>query len=418
MSAKNRRIRNGIALSAAITVIALGAPAFAADAPLPVTGITKVTEGLTGPTTPANIRDVQGTVSTVTMAQKGVTQQFNTQKLDVKNLDGQFKAYQLRPQTKAGNLPKGNNIGVKELPLNAVGLNDQNGAQLDSLLEQSKATDLAKSPVGTLLKSSNLNPGVVTESQRTAATQAAIWNVTSGAQLLPEHNDPVVTALYNALLTSSKVGAVTERKSSPLSQVPGGALPSADQLPAPLQSAAGQIAGPFQMAPKGLPMDLNVAGTRGAQLVNPSGLPITKAAPGEKFYLKFANVPSGDAVINTVSEPKAVAGRIFAPVKGLKNNAMIAESGSMLPQTTPYNVGLKRGAANVATAHSTTPVASTTDCSGDNCKDLKAATDKPEKLAVTGSALTGFIAAGVVLLGGGAMLFWFSRRRARLAETK
>lgn len=449
-----RFIRTSCALAVAAT---LGLPAAAsAQDPQDILGsISEVTDtvhgtangrsvaGSPGSGTPTTIRSAPDTASTVTMLEDGAVRELTTQQLELQQEDVKFDGYSLSPQTKAGEpgLPTvGKDTGAQlgETPLDDVDLAEEDAAKITWLLTQSKSASADRVVLDRLTSSvtdlTGVNSEQITPQQRAAGTQAAVWHFSQGMKLDPTRNDAAVTALYDYLTGPANTG-VPVRRAAPLSQVPAvGELPTAEQLPAGLRSDAGRVAGPFEVDDAAPPLGLDVTGAKGAELVDPSGAPVSKAAPGEEFFLRL---PEGatpqQTVVNTVSAPEDVTGRVMTDAGRATHEEptrLVLSDGPALPVKQPVTlnwVAKPKAAATADQAPAATTVTATPfDCDDGSKAEQSDDCDAPEEVAesasdngglpLTGGALGGVLAAGAALLVGGGALFWFSRRRASVTQ--
>ncbi|HEX3731642.1 MAG TPA: thioester domain-containing protein [Mycobacteriales bacterium] len=434
-----RFIRTSCVLT--IAAFTLGLPAVAsAEGPsdnlAPITGLAKVvtgtvdTQSLTDGNTPTLMRGASDTDSTVSMLDSGVLKNFNAQQLLLNNGESrQLQAYRLSPQEKAGEPQVGKGSGVKlgETPLSSVGLDDQKMSKVTWLLAQTKAAGDDKSSLDKLADSvssvTGLDLGTVTPKQRSAATQAAVWHFTKGMELDPQHNDSVVTSLYNYLVGPANVGApLPTRRAAPLSTVPlAGSLPTADELPPALAPDAGSVSGPFKVSPDSPGVGLEASGNKDPQVVNSKGAVIDKAAPGEEFFLKMPKDASAQpVVVSAISQQKDVTGRVVTDLghdTHKQPTQLVLQDGPALPVQQPVTLNWvpDEKAAQAGSSNSAAGSYNEAKPSEVAHKTKHAATDHAGGLPVTGAAVGGIVALGVVLLGGGGLLFLSSRRKKAAA---
>lgn len=447
--------------SALVAIATLGFPAVASaqdskDVYRSISEVTDVANGTVsgrsvttspGSGTPTTVRSAPDTNSTVTMLSDGKVKEFTTQQLVLQQEDVKFEGYSLSPKPKAAqsDLPtvgKDSGVRLDETPADDVGLTNAEADKVTWLLTQSKSAGADRAALSGITNPvtdvTGVNPDPITPRQRAAATQASVWHFSKGMKLDPARNDAVVTALYHYLTGPANTGAPTPR-AAPLKQVPtAGPLPTADQLPAGLARDAGRVAGPFEVDDASPPLDLDVSGGKGVELVDPSGVPISKAAPGDEFFLRL---PEGatpeETVVRAASRPEDVTGRALTDAGKATHKEptqFVLSDGPPLPVKQPVTLNWvpepKAAASNENGSTAGADTAAEADCDdsttaqqsddGDCETPTSTAGDSSDDggLALTGAALGGFVAAGLALLVGGGALFWFARRRTGATQAE
>jgi hypothetical protein len=201
-----------------------------------------------------------------------------------------------------------------------------------------------------------------TANEQAAAIQAALWKVASNWDLSPTHNDPVIVANYNAILTAA----------------PGWTAPAVDPgltLTGPSAGSDGQTVGPFVThgTTAGSPLQILVSGS--AQAVDASGNPISTIAVGGSFFLKLTG--SGPVTATVTGLVMVKAGTIYdAPnvqtlivthdgVFAASANASLSSAGTTtttttMPPTTTTTVPESTTTTTVPESTTTTTMAPTT----------------------------------------------------------
>ncbi|MGE3618892.1 MAG: thioester domain-containing protein [Acidimicrobiia bacterium] len=181
--------------------------------------------------------------------------------------------------------------------------------------------------------------------QRTAAIQAALWNVSSGFELETDPaavpaNDPVVIANYQAILAA----------------LPGWSSPGINptlQLTGPTTATEATTVGPFiaQGLDGGVPLNVQVTGP--ATPVDADGDLITETLVGTPFFLQIEG--PGDLTI-TIDGPVLVPAGTIYDAPGVQTIA-VATTGLVLAHA---NLELTATATTTTTSTSTTSTTSTT----------------------------------------------------------
>jgi TQXA domain-containing protein/LPXTG-motif cell wall-anchored protein len=250
-------------------------------------------------------------------------------------------------------------------------------------------------------KVGELNGKTVTKEEAIAATQAAIWHFSDGADLnagnpvagnAPADAATVVKALYNYLTGPANTGIKDEAK------------PTLDVSPSALSGKAGDKIGPFTLQTTAATVALTKHLPDGAELVDKNGNPVKDLANGSQVFVKVAadaKPAQGDFTLSATATLKL--GRLFVG-DGVKTQSLIVAA----PVQVSVNASAvaKWVAAPVTGSSGATPTAPTTTApavvvAGNN------------KLANTGVSVAGPVIAGIALLGAGVGALLFQRRRRR-----
>lgn len=179
--------------------------------------------------------------------------------------------------------------------------------------------------------------GAITPKQAVAATQAAIWHYSAGTNLVPTENDPIVGALYGALVGAANVGA-------PLSTPQLFSAPASPAGILDLSGQAGDLVGPFTANENISKMFLLTNGIVQLRPTDGQAVPITSLKRGHKFFLQLPQGASPvEGVITAVGDPTAAVGRVVENVNGAANGqAFVLTDNAKLPirQSLPVKWGV------------------------------------------------------------------------------
>ena len=182
---------------------------------------------------------------------------------------------------------------------------------------------------------------VATNSQAAAATQAAIWHFSDGAEL-DASNDPAVVAIYQYLLSA----ALSSSEPAPSLQI----------TPDVADGFVGTLIGPFQVSTSSDGVQVSVDG---ATLVAADGSPLGVVADGDEFYVSAAD--AGTFTVTAVATVTVPSGRVFQTTDTVARQKLIAASSSALSTTATSRVSVAVPAVTTTTAPApTTTTADTT----------------------------------------------------------
>ncbi|GDY33423.1 thioester domain-containing protein [Gandjariella thermophila] len=283
-----------------------------------------------------------------------------------------------------------------------------NASKVNWILQNSypavQPTDLAG-------KVAALNGKNVTKEEAIAATQAAIWHYSDGADLdadkpvdrAPADVQGVVKALYTYLTGPANTGIKDEAK------------PSLDVSPKELSGKTGDKIGPFTIQTTAQAVQLTKSLPAGAELVDRDGNAVKDVQNGSQVFVKVpADARPAQGGFTVSATARLEKGRLFVG-DGVKTQSLIVAA--------PVEVSVKASAtakwvaapATVPTSTSATPTTTTTVPATPTTTTTPAAVvaGNTNKLANTGASVLGPVIAGVVLLGAGVGALLLQRRRKR-----
>ncbi|WP_017625668.1 thioester domain-containing protein [Nocardiopsis chromatogenes] len=207
---------------------------------------------------------------------------------------------------------------------------DHSAAYVESGFEALEAPEDAAGPVAWVVAHSypavdleDLDaPGAggLDEGQAIAATQAAVWHFTDGAELAGPGgsggNDPRVERFYRHLVAGAE--RASEAPAAPTLALEPGRITGADPA-APL--------GPLRVSTTGTgPVRVEVNGAPGARLADAEGETVAEVADGEEFYLHVPADPgAGVATVHARAGTAALSpGRAFSGRDGVATLPVVA----------------------------------------------------------------------------------------------
>ncbi|WP_053738236.1 thioester domain-containing protein [Nocardia sp. NRRL S-836] len=263
-----------------------------------------------------------------------------------------------------------------------------------------------------------------------AATQAAIWHFTDGAQLDearelaggPKGGGADLVKLYNKFV---KEAVSIEQQPNPTLQID----------PADAKGKAGEKIGPFKVTTTASEVQLTAKLPKGVTITDAQGNPLTITQSGDELKAKaqntkdkvsefFVNVPAdaaaGKAELKAKAEAELQAGRLFVSEDAnLKTQSLVIAKDSKVTVEKPAKA--EWTAAPVVTQPSTpssTPPStpSTTPSSSAPTTTTTPAAPAPggsgdEDLASTGASILWPLVGGLVLVGGGVGALLLVRRK-------
>ncbi|GAA3750636.1 TQXA domain-containing protein [Spinactinospora alkalitolerans] len=257
--------------------------------------------------------------------------------------------------------------------------------------------------------------------QAIGATQAAIWHYSNGVDLetgdSAGRNSAGVRALYDHLVAGAEQG---EPEPAPALAI----------NPDRLRGAATGPIGPLSLhTTSGLPVQVSVRGAEEARLVDLDGDPVTELAGGEQALLSVdPGMPEGTATVYAHAEEAVVdTGRLFVGKDGVQTQALIAAESSEVsltvsttvswdaepgPEEEPEPEAASGPTAPPSPSASARPSAEAEESPAPSAPVVVADDRRVERdLASTGTWAGTLVAAGVLLLIGGGIAMWVTRRR-------
>ncbi|GAB3208060.1 thioester domain-containing protein [Marinactinospora thermotolerans] len=267
----------------------------------------------------------------------------------------------------------------------------------------------------------------LTPPQAIAATQAAVWHYSNGVDLrvgVLSGNAPEVEALYAHLIEVADRGGAAEPPAS------------LEVSPRQVRGETGAPLGPLTVRTTSeSPVGLRVNGAPSANLVDPSGNPVTEVrADGEVLLQPDASAPEGTATLYATSDNATVeAGRLFVGKDGVKTQALItAESVEGVSASVSATVSWTPASVPTPSAEASPPAAEPSPSPSSSAPSpapseggsptasapsgpVVIAEDKrPENdLAFTGTWAGTIVITGLVLLAIGGLAMFLTRRRRR-----
>ncbi|MDA8371989.1 MAG: thioester domain-containing protein [Nocardiopsaceae bacterium] len=263
----------------------------------------------------------------------------------------------------------------------------------------------------------------LTKDQAIAATQAAIWHHTNGADLstaagTENGNHRRVQELYTYLVTEARENDAAEPPPS-LTVTPGrikGADPAEPLGPLAVRTTSTS------------PVALSVKGTSSLRITDADGAPLAEASDGEEFYLRVdPSAPEGVATVyaralDATLEP----GRVFTGRDGVQTQPLITADSATAESTTVVKVDWLRDAPAAesgaesepeptAPAEPTEPAETASPSPSPSPSEVVIADDrKPENnLVRTGTWVGAIVITGLTLLAAGAAVMSFIRNKPR-----
>lgn len=259
-----------------------------------------------------------------------------------------------------------------------------------------------------------------------AATQAAIWHFSDGAELdvakeSKDEGGEDVVELYQKLVKQ----AVDEGKQL---------NPTLGLAPAELKGKAGEKIGPFAVTTTASEVTLTAKLPKGVTITDAKGNPLTVETSGDELKVKakdtaekvsefFVNVPgdalAGQAEMKVKVEAKLQAGRLFVSEdKNQKTQSLVIAKTSDIKLEKPARAEWAGGTVTQPPTSSTTTTTTVPPTTTTVPPTTTTAPPAPgggtdEDLASTGASILWPLVGGLVLVGGGiAALFVVRRKKA------
>ncbi|MEV6711933.1 thioester domain-containing protein [Lentzea sp. NPDC051208] len=252
-----------------------------------------------------------------------------------------------------------------------------------------------------------------------AATQAAIWHFSDGAELADtKDNDAEMVALYKRFV--AEAAAETEP------------IPTLEIKPETQSGAPGQKIGPFTVTTTAAEVKLTANLPAGVTLTNIDGQPLDVQKKNDKlpvegnkiadFYVNVAaGTPDGEAKVKLSAEAKLQEGRLFVAKAGQAGNDGVAQS---LVVAQPQKVKVEKEvkadwkAGVVPPTTTTTTTATTTTTTPETTTPTTSTTPAnpapgggEDDLASTGASILWPLLGGLVLVGAGVGALFVVRRK-------
>ncbi|MGM1061087.1 thioester domain-containing protein [Saccharothrix sp. Mg75] len=263
----------------------------------------------------------------------------------------------------------------------------------------------------------------IDEREAIAGTQAAIWNLSDGAELKPgeaatKHGDAEVDedvrAVYEYL-----IGA----KNSGIEQQP---TPTLEITPEELAGKAGELIGPFSIATTAESVVLEADLPQGVTLTDKDGTPLKPADGGftaqaetkvVEFFVKVdQGVEPGEAKVSVKANAQLQHGRLFVSVDpNLKTQSVVVAKPTEVQVETEAKAKWVEGVVVTTTtaAPTTTTTTETTTTTAPTTTTTAVASGggSDDDLANTGASIFVPLLIGIGLLGAGAAALLVVRRK-------
>ncbi|MFC4562889.1 thioester domain-containing protein [Nocardiopsis mangrovi] len=259
------------------------------------------------------------------------------------------------------------------------------------------------------------------EERAIAATQAAVWHHTNGADLAARPggrggNHPAVGALYRYLVDAAEHGALPAPR------------PALDVTPARLEGGdPAQPLGPLTVHTTDTgPVELSVKGASALRLADADGATITRASDGEEFFLHVdPAAPAGVATVYAQADDATVEpGRLFTGRDGVPTQPLLGAEPAVSPSTATAKVDWSSSPPAPVEEEppppapeepaASPPSPSAPDPSPSPSPAVEAEDRDPDRdLAFTGTWAGALIAIGAGLLVAGALAMYATRSRKR-----
>ncbi|MES0834956.1 thioester domain-containing protein [Nocardiopsis tropica] len=260
-----------------------------------------------------------------------------------------------------------------------------------------------------------------TEAQALAATQAAIWHFTNGAELTRAHGN--TTAIYRHLLEAAE----------DLPQEPGPAL---SVTPETASGTAGGTVGEFTIATNATGVPVTLAAPDGVELVDlATGESVDTVDDGDTVGFSVpAGADAGEASFSLEATARVETGRLFKgeeadqptqtliTAEGDETTVSASASASWEGggETAPPTEEPSEGPTEQPSGEPTPPESPAPSPSVEPSDTPSAPVDDSDRpsLPVTGGALAGLVAAGIAALGAGGGAVYLSRKRKAAAGSE
>ncbi|MDA2804356.1 thioester domain-containing protein [Nocardiopsis suaedae] len=296
---------------------------------------------------------------------------------------------------------------------------DHSAAYVESGFEALEAPEDAAGPVAWVVAHSYPSVGLedldapgaggLNESQAIAATQAAVWHFTDGAELAGPGgsggNDPRVERFYRHLVSEAE--RAPDAPAAPTLALAPDRISGADPA-APL--------GPLRVSTTGTgPVRVAVNGAPGARLADADGETVSEVADGEEFYLHVPADPgAGVATVHARAGTAALSpGRAFSGRDGVATLPVVAADEALTGASAEVKADWSApapegapGAAPMPQASSHVPARERPEAPSSPAPPPSPAPAAPEGGAADteasgGLALTGTWLGGLLAIGGG-----------------
>ncbi|MCR3747282.1 thioester domain-containing protein [Lentzea californiensis] len=267
--------------------------------------------------------------------------------------------------------------------------------------------------------------GDVTREQAIAATQAAIWHFSDGAELDMgardnDRNSDNVKSLYTKFLEQAK-------------NEPSQPLPTLEIKPETASGQPGQKIGPFQVTTTATEVKLTANLPAGVTLTDADGKPLDAKKKDDKlpvegnkiadFYVNVAaGTPDGEAKVQLSAQAQLKEGRLFVAKSGQAGSDNVAQS---LVTAQPQKVKVEKeikanwtaGTPPTTTTTTTTTETTTTTTTPETTTPTTSSTPAnpapgggEDDLASTGASILWPLLGGLVLVGAGVGALFVVRR--------
>jgi len=258
-----------------------------------------------------------------------------------------------------------------------------------------------------------------TEAQALAATQAAIWHYTNGADLGRAPGE--TTAIYRYLLETAQ----------DLPQEPGPAL---SVSPETASGTAGETVGEFTVATNASDVPVSLTAPEGVALVDiETGEAVETVGDGDRVGFSVpAGADAGEASFSLETAATVETGRLFKGENADKpTQTLITAEGDETTVSASASASWAEGDVEVPPSEEPTEPGEPTEEPSEPESPAPSPSDEPSEkpsppaddnneptLPVTGGALAGLVAAGLAALGAGGGAIYLSRKRKAAANAQ